>query len=197
MPTGVLLGLAGFVIASFSMAEPTLLAYAEDALGAGVAGYGWLFAAWGAGAVVGSGIYAKLLDRSVMHVWAGAVALCGIGYMGYGFAPSLAVACALGFVGGVGNGIDWAAISTAIQESAPRSEQVRVAARIETLVTGAPVVGFALGGVLASVLPVRYTLVLPGALCVTLAVAVVLHLSLGTGVRSRTPVILANARGGA
>ena len=62
-------------------------------------------------------------------------------------APTLAVACAASVVGGAGNGVQWVAAISAVQELTAEAMQARVMSVLESIGAAMPGVGFALGGV--------------------------------------------------
>ena len=64
--------------------------------------------------------------------------------------------------GGLGNGVHWVAVVTAAQEVTEDRYQGRVAGLLEGLVTGAPGLGFILGGAVTSIADPRITLFIAG-----------------------------------
>jgi MFS family permease len=70
-------------------------------------------------------------------------------------APTLAVACAAAALGGIGNGVQWVALVSALQVSTAAAFQARVMSLMEAVGAAAPALGFALGGVLAATLGPR------------------------------------------
>lgn len=166
-----LLALGGLVTGLFAMDEPALLAYAKDSLDAGVGGYGAILTAWGAGMILGSLVYGKLLNRSMPVLFAGGAAVAAAGYVGLGLAPTIVASCALAVVGGSGNGVLWVALVTAVQESAEDGDQAATAARLEGVSMATPAVGIIVGGIVAEVVSPRASLLIPGALSL-LAIAV-------------------------
>ncbi len=166
----LLLGLVGLMLAALSVDEPILLAYVQREIDGGVAGYGALLTAWGAGMLIGTGIFSRLIDRPMLAVFAGATAVSGLAHLGLALAPSLPVAIAFALVGGISGGIDWAALSTAIMERAPKGREASVATRLEAVATAAPGLGFVVGGVLASDIAPRSVLLLPAAYGLLVAV---------------------------
>lgn len=159
---GWVLGLAAVGICFCTMDEPVVLPFSETVLGAGVGGYGAIYAAWGVGLGVGSLAFTRILDRSMLAVCAVATVLAGLGYIGMGLAPTLAAACAAAVLGGFGNGMGWVALITAVQESVSWSRQAEAAAKFESIAMVAPGVGIAIGGLLADFAGARVAMVLPG-----------------------------------
>jgi MFS family permease len=150
------------VLVFFSLAVPIEVIYAKQTLGAGDAGYGLLVAAWGAGMVVGSGAFATLRSRSLPLLLFVSTLTIGASYVGMGAAQSLALACAAAVLGGVGNGVQWVAALSAVQELTARSMQVRTIATLESIAKAAPALGYLIGGVLASVWDPRVTFLVAG-----------------------------------
>jgi len=65
-------------------------------------------------------------------------------------APSLGVACGAAVVGGVGNGIQWAPLVSAVQRLTPPSLHGRVMGALESIGAISPAIGLTLGGVLVA-----------------------------------------------
>ena len=135
----------------FTSVVPIEVIYAKRTLGVGDAGYGALLAAWGAGMVLGSVAYAAAPRVRLLVVLGLSTALIAIGYTGIAVATSLTVACAFSAVGGVGNGAQWIAFTTAIQQSISVSAQSSVMALVGSINQLMPGLGFMLGGVLATI----------------------------------------------
>jgi MFS family permease len=53
-------------------------------------------------------------------------------------------------VGGVGNGIQWVAVMTALQEATPADLQARITGLLESLASAMTGVGFLLGGIITA-----------------------------------------------
>jgi hypothetical protein len=157
----------------FSVTMPIEVAFTRDTLHAGDAGYGALFGAWGLGLIVGSVAYAPLSRRHLGAAAVGSTVLQGLAYAGLGVSPDIYVACAVAAVGGAANGVQWVALTTAIQEVTELDYQVRVMAVFESLTTLSPGVGFLLGGALAVAVSPRFAFVVAaiGTLAVVAAVA--------------------------
>jgi MFS family permease len=73
------------------------------------------------------------------------------GYLGMAAAPTLAVACVASMLGGTGNGVQWVAMVSAVQELTTASMQARVISVLESISSALPAVGFVLGGLIATV----------------------------------------------
>ena len=133
----------------FSLTMPIEVAYTRDTLGAGDAGYGALFGAWGVGLIAGSVAYAPLARRHLGAAVVGSAILQGLSNAGLGVSPDIYIACAVAAIGGAANGVQWVALTTALQEVTEIDYQVRVMAVFESLTTLSPGVGFLLGGAIA------------------------------------------------
>src|SRR6202035_2311590 len=94
---------------------------------------GALLAAWGVGMVVGAVAYAAASRLRLLLVLGLSTALIGAGYAGLALAPSLALACAFSALGGLGNGAQWIAVVTAVQEAVSASAQSSVMAVLESI----------------------------------------------------------------
>ena len=132
----------------FESAAPIEVAYAKATLRAGDGGFGALVAAWGAGVVLGSIIFARSPGRSLrVMVSAGTLAV-GTAYVAFGAIGSLAGACAAAVLGGIGNGVQWTPLVTAVQRLTPAPLRGRVMGALESIGALAPALGLALGGAL-------------------------------------------------
>jgi MFS family permease len=66
-------------------------------------------------------------------------------------ARELWVACAFSVVGGLGNGIQWVSVMTALQESTPDDLQARITGLLESMTSAMTGVGFLIGGVITAI----------------------------------------------
>jgi predicted MFS family arabinose efflux permease len=144
---------AAFVF--FTIVIPIEVVFAKETLDAGDAGYGVLLASWGAGMVVGSVAFAFLRRVSLRVLLPISVLAVGIAYLLTGAAPSLAFACAASVLGGAGNGIEWVALVTAVQQLTSAEYQARVSSLIESVAKAAPGLGFVIGGATAALFTPR------------------------------------------
>jgi MFS family permease len=147
----------------FSLTMPIEVAYTRDTLNAGDAGYGALFGAWGIGLVAGSIAYAPLARRHLGAAAVGSTILQGLSYAGLGVSPDIYVACVIAAIGGAANGVQWVALTTAIQEVTALDYQVRVMAVFESLTTLSPGIGFVLGGAIAVAVSPRFAFIIAAA----------------------------------
>jgi predicted MFS family arabinose efflux permease len=168
-----LIALETAALLAFTLVIPIEVLYAERSLGVGAAGYGALIAAWGAGIFVGGFGFALLRRRRLLALAAVASCVIGASYLGLALATSLVVACVVAFAGGAGNGIQWVAVVTALQETVPDEFQARVVGLLDSAATFAPVIAYTLGGFLAQTLSPRaaYAVAGVGALLCALAFA--------------------------
>jgi MFS family permease len=155
----------------FESAAPIEVAYAKVTLAAGDSGFGFLVGTWGAGVVLGSIVFARSSSRPLgVMLTAGTLAV-GAGYVGFAAAPSLLAACPAALVGGIGNGIQWAPMISAVQRLTPQALLGRVMSAVESMGALCPAVGLLLGGVLVALSSPRvaFTVVGVGAMLTTLA----------------------------
>ena len=130
----------------FTLVVPIEVIYAKESLGTTDAGFGILLSSWGAGIVLGSLLYLWLKHRTGLAMILLSSAAVGVAYLGMSQAGTLLVACAFSVLGGAGNGIQWVAVMTALQEATPAEFQARMSGLLESLGAAMPGVGFLLGG---------------------------------------------------
>jgi predicted MFS family arabinose efflux permease len=161
-PVRVLLGLQVTAVLIFTIVVPVAVVFAEHSLRAGAGGYAALLSAWGAGAVVGSAVYARwrrLPSGTLISI--GATAL-GLGMVSLAAAPTLAVAIAGAVVSGVGNGIEAVAARTALQEQVEQRWMALMMSLNESILDVAPGAGIALGGAITALSGPRVALAVAG-----------------------------------
>jgi MFS family permease len=147
----------------FSAVVPIEVIYAKETLGAGDTGYGVMLGSWGAGMVLGSIVFATLRRAPLPLLLFFSTVAVGAGYLGMAAAPSLAIACAASVVGGLGNGIQWVTLVSAVQELTAPTMQARVISVLESIGAATPGIGFLLGGLIASSWSPRATFLVAGA----------------------------------
>jgi DHA2 family lincomycin resistance protein-like MFS transporter len=86
----------------------------------------------------------------------------GVAYLGFAVAPSLLVACAAALVGGVGNGVQWAPLISAVQRLTPAPLHGRVMGALESIGALAPALGLSLGGALVALSSPRLAFLVVG-----------------------------------
>jgi MFS family permease len=137
--------------------------YAKSTLSSGDLGFGLLVAAWGAGAALGAIVFARSVRRPLGPMLTGGTLLVGLAYLGFAVAPTLAIACAAAVVGGIGNGIQWPALISAVQQLTPSSLHGRLMSAVGSLNALCPAIGFALGGSIAALSSPRVAMAVAGA----------------------------------
>jgi MFS family permease len=151
---------AAFVF--FAAVIPVEVIYAKETLGAGDSGYGLMLASWGGGMVLGGLVFAAIRQAPLPALLFFSTIGIGAGYLGLAAAPTLALACVASAVGGIGNGIQWVATVSAVQELTVAGMQARVMSVLEAVGAALPGVGFALGGITAALISPRATFLLAG-----------------------------------
>jgi MFS family permease len=166
----------GMALIFFTLVIPIEVIYARESLDVGSAGFGLLIAAWGVGIVVGSLLYLAIKARSTASLIITATAAIGLAYCGMSVAQTLTAACLLAVLGGAGNGVQWIAVVTGLQEATPLDLQARVVGLLESLNAALPGVGFVIGAVIATAATPRTAYaVAGGGVLVLVLVAIVLR----------------------
>jgi MFS family permease len=169
----------GIAFVFFAAVLPVEVVYVKESLGSDDTGYGLMLASWGVGMVLGSLIFARIRETSLAAQLFFSTLAIGVGYLGLGVAPTLAFACAASVLGGAGNGVQWVAAISAVQELTAETMQARVMAVLESIGAAMPGVGFVLGGAIAALVNPRMTFLAAGSGVV--AIVVVMAPLLGTG----------------
>jgi MFS family permease len=159
---GMLLGAETAAFVFFAAVIPIEVVFAKETLDAGDAGYGLLLTSWGAGMVLGSMLFAAVRKRSLRLLLVASTAAIGLSYSTAGIAPNLAVACLAFVVGGLGNGVHWVTLISALQELSRPAMHARVIALLESSTSAMLGIGFLLGGALTSLSSTRLTFVVSG-----------------------------------
>lgn len=157
-----LLTAQGAAFVFFAAVLPIEVVYAKESLGTDDTGYGLMLSSWGVGMVFGSLVFARIREASLGYQLLFSTLAVGAGYLGLAFAPTLALACVASVLGGAGNGIQWVAAISAVQELTAEAMQARVMSVLESIGAAMPGVGFALGGALAAVSSPRLTFLAAG-----------------------------------
>jgi hypothetical protein len=144
-----LLASEALAIVFFTSVEPVEVLFVKATLHAGDRGFGFLTAAWGVGMVLGSLVFARSVHRPLRPMLTWGTLAVGVAYIGFALSPTLAVACAAAAVGGLGNGMQWAALISAVQLLTPRELLGRLMSTVEAIGALCPAVGFVVGGVAA------------------------------------------------
>jgi predicted MFS family arabinose efflux permease len=166
-----LLGTEALATVFFAAVVPVEIVLVKSVLHGGDSGYGALLAAWGAGTVAGSAIFARSRSRALGSLLTVSTLAVAVGYLGIGASSVLWVACVFAGIGGVGNGVQWIALITAVQAETPHGLQARLMAVVEAIGALFPAIGFALGGAVAAIWSPRFTFVMAGSAAALSAVA--------------------------
>jgi MFS family permease len=134
----------------FESGAPIEVTYAKVTLGTGAGGFGLLMGSWGAGALLGSLLFARMVRRQLAAMLSAGTLAVGMGYLGFAAAPSLALACLAGLVGGVGNGVELPALNSIVQLLTPPRLQGRLMGAVESLGALSLAIGVPLGGALVA-----------------------------------------------
>jgi predicted MFS family arabinose efflux permease len=173
-PVRLLLGGQSIALVLFTVVVPIEVIYAERTLGTDEAGFGLLLASWGAGVVVGSMLFVGVRRQSTRVLVLASTLAIGIAYLGMGVSRQLWLACAFSILGGAGNGIQWVAVMTALQESTPPDLQARITGLLESVASAMTGVGFLVGGVITAIFSPPVAFVVAGTGLVVLVAAATL-----------------------
>ncbi len=167
---------AGGLIA-FTISIPVEVVLASHTLHAGPGGYGALLSAWGAGAVVGSGAYARWRRRPGRMLMVSSAVAMSLGMALMAGAPSIELAVIGAVLGGGGNGGGLMAAKTLLAEYTPQRWMAMVTSLNESISQIAPGIGIVFGGVLTAAGNPRVALVVAaaGSLIYAVAAAIVLR----------------------
>jgi MFS family permease len=167
----VLLLTQAVAIVFFASVEPVEVLYAKATLNAGDVGFGLLVAVWGVGAALGAVVFARSMRRPLGAMLTGGTLLVGLAYLGFAAAPTLALACGAAVIGGVGNGIQWPSLLSAVQQLTPAALHGRLMSAVGSLNALCPAIGFALGGTIAALSSPRGAMVVAGAVATVATLA--------------------------
>jgi MFS family permease len=112
--------------------------------------------------VAGSAVFAAKRRASLPVLLFFSTLAIAAGYLGMAAAPALALACVGSAVGGAGNGVQWVATISAVQELTSSSMQARVISVLESVASAMPAVGFVAGGLIATVFNPRVAFAFAG-----------------------------------
>jgi MFS family permease len=139
----------------FTLIIPIEVVYARETLDASSLGFGILIASWGVGIVVGSALFARMRTTPLGTLVLVSTAAIGAAYAVMAAAPTLLIACLGSVIGGTGNGVQWVAVMTALQEAVEERYQARVAGLLESAAAAVPGIGYIIGGVLTATVSPR------------------------------------------
>ena len=160
---GWLLGTEALALVFFATAVPVEVVLVKATLHSTDAGYGAMLAAWGAGMFAGSGIFARARKRSLGLLVTLSTLAVAVADLGIGASNAIWVACVFSFVGGTGNGVQWIALITSVQEKTTKELQGRMMGVLESMAAFCLGVGFSLGGAVAALFNPRVTFLMAGA----------------------------------
>jgi nucleotide-binding universal stress UspA family protein len=143
-------------------AGPIEVTYAKASLHAGDRGFGLLLTTWGAGAVLGSLVFARALRRPLGALLSAGTLAVGLAYVGFAGAPSLGLACIAALVGGVGNGVELPSLFSLVQRLTPQPLHGRLMGAVESLTALSVAIGLPLGGALVALSSSRVAFVVVG-----------------------------------
>jgi MFS family permease len=139
----------------FTLIIPIEVVYAKETLSSTSLGFGILIASWGAGILLGSALFARMRTAPLGTLVLISTAAIGAAYAIMAGAPTLLIACLGSVVGGTGNGVQWVAVMTALQEAVEERYQARTAGLLESAAAAVPGVGYIIGGVLTATVSPR------------------------------------------
>lgn len=162
--------LAQFVTAILTRPYSQLVpAFAVNILHAGPRGLGWAVSAIGMGGFGGALVTAYFAQRERRsRLWLQAGLLMSFGVLVLAFVPSLRLAVAVLFVTGVGTMAMMGATSTLIQILSPDDVRGRALSIYTMIAIGVMPLGSLVDGAIGSIIGLRETFALAGALCVAL-----------------------------
>ena len=131
-------------------AGPIEVAYAKVTLHAGDRGYGLLLGTWGAGAVLGSLVFARSLRRPLGTLLSAGTLAVGLAYVGFAASPSLVLACVAALIGGIGNGVELPSLTSIVQRLTPPHLHGRMMGAVESMTALSLAIGLPLGGALVA-----------------------------------------------
>lgn len=141
-----------------------------DHFGGGSVAYALLTTLWGAGAVAGSVLAARLPRRYEPAALVGGAAAMGLSLGAIAVMPNLALAIVVGVIGGAGDGVLFVPWYSMMQRGTPDAERGTAFAMADTLDQTAFVAGMVVAGPLVAAIGVRPTYLFPGVLMVGAAV---------------------------
>jgi MFS family permease len=145
-----LIGGEGLAVIFFTLIVPIEIIYAAETLDTNDLGYGILLSSWGAGIVLGSLVFLSVRRRSVSTLILSSTLAIGGAYLGMAVARELWLACAFSILGGLGNGVQWVSVMTALQESTPDDLQARITGLLESVTSATTGIGFLIGGIITA-----------------------------------------------
>lgn len=144
------------VVLLVGMVDVVLVYLVRDTLHASGVWYGIAQASWMAGMVGGSLVAARFgREPGQVRATLGGIGLTCAGVASFALAPAVGILVPLSVLGGVGNGVAGACLSTLLMARTPDSARGRVSATANALLGGAQGASLLLGGVVAVALSPR------------------------------------------
>lgn len=132
-------------------------------------GYGFYLALWGVGALAGAQLTRRLLPSRMAVTLAAGNAMCGLGILGIGVAPGLAIAFIASTIGGVGNGIANVSANVLVSSRVAEHERGRVFASVGALIQTGTGVGTVVAAPLVAALTAGTAMATAGSLAAVIA----------------------------
>jgi hypothetical protein len=130
----------------FTISIPVEVVFVHRSLHRGAAAYGALLSSWGAGTVVGSGVFARWRATTPAVLIASGSAALALGFGLMALAPSLGLALGGAAAAGIGNGVEAVAARTALQEQIDGTWMALMMSFNESMALVVPGAGILLGG---------------------------------------------------
>jgi MFS family permease len=165
---------------------PIEVPYVKATLHAGDRGLGLVLTMWGAGAVLGSVVFARLIKRPLGEMLGAGTLLIGLAYLGLAVARSLELACVAALVGGIGNGLQWPSLVSIVQKASPEHLHGRMMGAVESLGAICLGVGLPLGGLLAALTSPRTAFLIVGLGTIAMTAVLIRLSGLSTGKTAQT-----------
>ena len=165
---------------------PIEVTFVKGTLHAGDRGLGLVLTMWGAGAVLGSVVFARLIKLPLGAMLGAGTLGIGGAYLGLAAAPTLGLACVAALVGGIGNGLQWPSLISLVQKLTPENLHGRMMGAVESLGAVCLAIGLSLGGLLVALSSPRvaFLVVGLGAVVTTAALLRLSGLSVGRAARA-------------
>jgi MFS family permease len=135
-----------------------------DQLHASSTAYGGYLALWGIGALAGSQLPRRIGPTVMPAALAAGNAVCGVGILGIGLAPHVAVAFVASVAGGVGNGVANVALNALVTARVAEEQRGRAFAATGGIIQTGTGVGTIAGAPLVSALTASHAMVAAGSL---------------------------------
>ncbi len=145
----------GVTVMLSDLVLPLEVIFVKETLGQGDAAFGLFLAAWSAGMAIGGIWFALSRSRRLEVLLLISMVLMGVAFIGTALSPNIYVAGSVQVIGGFGNGFQWVALITLVQEVTDDRFQVRVMSVLESVDKFMPGIGFILGGLIGSLFSIR------------------------------------------